>query len=431
MKIHNIFFLVQGAMAFILLGCSRPIVPGRPATSVHQAENTSSSTRVFTDRSNAFLQGNTRGARLAHTPPVIDFGVVSIEAQKYGINYGAWGHVVRGPDGSYYFGFGNHSLATGGDNGALLASYAPATKRTSILLFSKDLFGLRGEGKWHGEPDIDPRNGNMYLIGFYNGQIVHYNIYTHQTKNLGAPVPGEGWPEHVWDWQRARLYGIGDADGKVLVYDTAHEKVIHQGLPVDSQTGRTFSWDSRARLLDRTTGDLYGTDAATHHLTRYDPTTNTFTIMHAALASRLRAWTDQKEANGSFWIFDDRGGIYKFYPAQDRAIYLRKNWGTTGWYTTFLERSPDGHYLYYSLSDTAISQGLPILQYDTRTNTVKVLAFLSDYYARHYHYQANKICGGALSADGQSLFVISNGNMVNGPRLPSLFHIHIPSLERA
>ncbi len=384
---------------------------------------------MVTTHARDLLQGNAQGAAIAQTPATIDFERFDIDPRRYGTDYGAWGNVVLGPDGKYYFGFGDHSTAQGGQDGSLLCSYDPVTRTHSILLFSKDLFGPGGEGKWHGRPDIDPRTGDMYLIGFYQGHIVSYNIYSRRASDLGAPVPGSGWAEHTWDWQRNRLYGVGDGKGSVLVYDTKNKKVIHQGQPVDARTGAPFYWNDRARLLDRETGNLYGTDAD-NHLTKYDAATNTFTIMRSRLPSRLRAWTNQKEADGSFWIFDDQGDIYKFYPEQDRVEYKGKNWGTHGWYTAFLERSTDGRFLYYSLSNPTSNEGQPILQYDTRTNQRKVIAFLANYYAHTYHYQPIKIYGGALSRDNSSFFVVSDGNIVNGPRIPALFNIHIPVSER-
>lgn len=385
---------------------------------------------IAQDQSASLLQGNTQGASVAQTAPAIDFGVVDIDAQKYGTEYGHWANVVRGPDGKYYFGLGNHSTAEGGQDGSLLVSYDPTTKKYEILLYAKDVFGDEGEGKWHGRPEINPETGDMYLVGFYNGHIVHYNIYTRQVEDLGAPVAGSGWPEHTWDWQREKLYGVGDEKGSLLVYDTKNRQVIHQGRPTDTTTGKAFDWDTRARLLDHETGNLYGSDAS-NQLVKYNAEDNTFTILKSKLSSKLRAWSEKKEADGSFWIFDDKGSVYKFYPEQDRVEYKGKNWGSDGWYVSSLERSPDGNFLYYSLaSSSSAKQGLPILQYDTRTNKVKVLAFLTDYYADKHGYEVTKIYGGALSEDGKSYFVVSNGNTTDGTRLPSTFDIHIPDSEQ-
>ena len=43
--------------------------------------------------------------------------------------------------------------------------YDPVKKHSEILLFSKDILGAGGEGKWHCRMDINPGNGDMYFIG--------------------------------------------------------------------------------------------------------------------------------------------------------------------------------------------------------------------------------------------------------------------------
>lgn len=76
--------------------------------------------KMVTDTSMGLLRGNPQGAKLAQTPPTIDFGLVDINPQRYGTEYGAWGNVVDGPDGKFYFGFGDHSSSQGGQDGSLL-----------------------------------------------------------------------------------------------------------------------------------------------------------------------------------------------------------------------------------------------------------------------------------------------------------------------
>lgn len=369
---------------------------------------------------------------MAKDPPTIEFGLV--DTNRYGSNFGNWGNAVLGPDGKYYFCLGNHDRTDGGTDDSLLVSYDPESKKHEILLYSKDLFGPAGEGKWHGRPDINPDNGDMYLIGFYHGHVVYYNIYTRKAADLGAPVPGKGWPEHIWDWRRDRLYGVGDPvqnTGGVLVYDTKNKATVFQGIPADSQTGKPIDWYGRARLLDRETGALYGsTSSSPYNIVKYDPAANRFTRMKSTLASRLRAWTDRKEKDGSFWVIGEGGDIYRFYPEQDRVEYKGKNWGTNGFYTASLERSPDGRYLYYSLSNDAYKEGLPIIQYDTQTNQKKVIAFLASFYASQRNYVVSKIYGAALSADGSSYFVTCNGKTTSGMRMQAMFNVHIPLSER-
>src|SRR5690348_13257221 len=58
--------------------------------------------KMMTDNSVELLNGNPEGAEVAPIPPLIDFGVLDINPQKYGTDYGNWGNVVRGPDGKYY-----------------------------------------------------------------------------------------------------------------------------------------------------------------------------------------------------------------------------------------------------------------------------------------------------------------------------------------
>jgi len=422
------------AVLLSLLGFLALTIPRMLAHTTYVASPTFTypliNSKMVTDNSIDLLQGDPQGAKVAHTPPTIDFGVVDINSQRYGTEYGDWGNVVRGPDGKYYYGLGDHSSSTGGHDGALLMDYDPVKKQSEILLFSKDILGAGGEGKWHCRMDINPGNGDMYFIGFYNGNLIYYNIYSHQAKDLGKPSPGDGWPEGAWDWQRNRYYAVGNGKGDILVYDTQNRKTIHTGQPVDSLTGKPFGWSDRARLIDRTTGNVYGSDQD-NHITKYDPTTNTFTIMKSTLPDALRAWTNEKEADGSFWIFDASGDMFQFYPEQDRVQSIGKNWGD-GVYTASIERSPDGKFLYYSIADSgqALSAGVPIIQYNTQTNQKKVIAFLSPFYAETHNYESNKIYGEALRSDGSSLFVVSNGNIVNGPRFPAVYNISIPASER-
>lgn len=396
-------------------------------------------TTIYNDSSPTFLQGDAQGGSIALTPPTIDFGVATIDAQAYSTDYGVWGNAVRGPDGKYYWGAGDHSATTGGFNGALLMDYDPASKKIEIDLFSKDILGAGGEGKWHCRPEINPLTGDMYLIGFYNGDLIHYNIYTHIAENVGQPSPGDGWEEGTWDYRHNLYYGVGNGNpttnsggGKVLVYDTLNRKTVFAGLPVDSATGQTFQWSPRARMVDPVTGMFYGSDHTTHRLAKYNPWTNTFTLMQSKIDGDLRAWTNQPEDDGSFWIMDSIGDLYKFYPEQDTLQSMGKNWGT-GIYTASIARSQDGKYLYYSTADSTpfASTGGPIIQYNTETNQRKAIAFLASFYQSAHSYKLTKIYGVALDPDDGTLFAIANGNIVGGARYPSILNIVIPVTERS
>lgn len=367
---------------------------------------------MVTDSSTAFLQGDPAGATIASTAPTIDFGIVNVgDAEEW---FTHWCNVVLGPDGRYYFAVGDHM------NIVMLISYNPVTKTQNICIDSRNIPGLV-DCKWHGRPVINPNNGDMYLIGFCNGDIVYYNIYSKQIEHLGQPVPGRGFAEHIWDWQRNRLYGIGHS-GNILVYNTQNRTVIFDGNPADSQTGKEYNWEHRSRLLDRETGILYGSDRMDNIILHYNPSNNSFHAMQSSLENSLRACSNVKEKDGSFWIFDRGGNIYKFFPEQDRIEPHGTNWDS-GDYATFIERSPGGRYLYYCFA--ASSSDMPVVQYDTQTDNKKVIAFLGKFYSENYGYEPYQFYGGALSQDGSSLFTVCNGD-----GNPGMFHIHIPESER-
>src|SRR5260370_30286221 len=172
--------LCIATLSFVMNACRSPQVPSSSQPTATPTGNGYTypplNTKIYTDTSPVFLQGNAMGGLIAQTPPTIDFGSAVIDAQKYSTDYGDWGNAVLGPDGKYYFGLGDHSSSTGGFNGALLMDYDPVKKQPEILLFSKDILGAGGEGKWHCRMDINPANGDMYFIGFYNGNLIYYNI---------------------------------------------------------------------------------------------------------------------------------------------------------------------------------------------------------------------------------------------------------------
>ena len=370
---------------------------------------------MVTDNSTTFLQGDAGDAIIASVAPSIDFGIVDVGSA--GNNFTHWCNVVLGPDGRYYFTVGDHNP----EGVVMLIAYDPATKTDNICIDSRNIPEL-ADGKWHGRPVINPDNGDMYLIGFYHGDIVYYNIYSKQIEYLGQPVPGQGFEEHIWDWQRNHLYGIGST-GDILVYNTENRSVVFHDNPEDSQTSAEYSWEYRSRLLDRKTGFLYGSDWIDNTILSYDPASNLFHAIQSFLENSLRACSNVKEEDGSFWIFDRSGNVFKFFPDEDRLEPHGKNWNL-GAYVTFIERSPGGRYLYYSFA--GIQSGMPVVQYDTKTDEKKVIAFLEEYYSEKYNFEPYQFYGGALSQDVSSLFMVSNGTSGN----PGMFHIHIPESER-
>jgi DNA-binding beta-propeller fold protein YncE len=164
----------------------------------------------------------------------------------------------------------------------------------------------------------------------------------------------------------------------------------------------------------------------------YDAATRRFTVLHSTLRAPLRAWSDRRDANGAFWLFDVSGNVYRFSPDRDRIEDRGVDWGPNGWYVTSLATTPDGRYLYYSLAadrSSPTSQGQPVLQYDTRTNRVTVIAFLAGYYSAAHGYQTTKVYGVALGHDG-SLILVANGEAAGEGRMPAVFDLALPASGR-
>ena len=99
--------------------------------------------------------------------------------------------------------------------------------------------------------------------------------------------------------------------------------------------------------------------------------------------------------------------------------------------------SPKCRYLYYiagSSSDSGKEWGLPVIQYDTVTDSKKVIAFLFDYYHDVYGYKAGGTFGIELSEEGSLLVIQTNGAFasLDGATFghPAIFAVHIPESER-
>lgn len=377
----------------------------------------SAQTIIHRDSVTNFLTDYTGSEKVATVPPAIDFGVVDIGEANTDLNFTHWGNDVLGPDDKYYYAIGDHN-STGLVGTVILKSYDPKTKTDEICIYSPDVVPRLADGKWHGRPVINPSNGDMYLIGFYGGQVVKYNIYSKVVTNYGKVARGKAWEEHIWDYKRNRLYGV-NSFGEILVFDTKKNEVIYADLPFPN-----FHTDHRARMLDAETGIFYATGEGGYFY-KYNPETKIFTKLKSKVNLELRASTNKKEADGSFWIFDELGIMYKFFPDEDKLISMGAN-VESGQYTTFIERSPYGTYLYYISAHRAGH----VVQYNTKTGEKKIIAQLTTYYTNNHNYTLYGCFGGALSRDGSSLFLVGSGDYVNNKVRPAIFHVHIPQSEK-
>jgi len=78
-------------------------------------------------------------------------------------------------------------------------------------------------------------------------------------------------------------------------------------------------------------------------------------------------------------------------------------------------QEPWGRYLYYlpGAHGHGYTDGSPIVQYDTKTGTKKVLAFVYPYYYKKYGYTPGGTFSIKLDDKGEQLFILWNGAFVD------------------
>ncbi|MHB9027617.1 MAG: hypothetical protein ACYC9O_02490 [Candidatus Latescibacterota bacterium] len=403
-----------------------------------------------------------RDFEIAKTPPVVHFAIVqgldpwylrSFDSITGGF-YGGWNGVTRGPDGCFYFSIGNH-YSYGAD--ARIIRYDPVKKEQRVVLSSKDLMGWKpdefGDAKLHGDLDVGP-GGDIWALTYFGpapsetewntkyrgGWLIHYNIFSGRSENLGIPLEGESWPMHVYDGDRGLLFGVGHS-GKVIAYDTRDRKMLYGAAPAEG-----IRWASRVTLLDPDTGVIYSSDAKPpYHFVSYTRRNNRFTILKSTVpenpaakkASTFRTYTKAKDAAGAFWCMSQNGALFRFFPDEDRVDPAGLNWGPSGEYAAGMVLSPDKRYFYYipGAQTGAFKWGTPVVQYDTKSGRKKVIAFLRDYYLQKYGYGPGGAYGIELDPEGKSLFFYTNGRFTTLEKgcsygRPAIYHIEIPESER-
>lgn len=445
------------------------------------------SAKMLTDRSEKFITvpadyPEARDFDVAKAVPTVDFATVQgLEpwevpppSERTGMpGWAGWGDVTKGPDNCFYFSIGNHTYI--GAKGYLI-KYDPATKTQSAVFNTQDVIKWGpdefGDSKMHGHLDVGP-DGQMWILTFfgpyytkkyrdrenYRGSyLLHYNVFSGKVENLGIPMDGVTWPYHAYDWERGILFGVSHVEGYVLVYDTKARKIVFAGAPPNG-----LHWNYRSLLLDRNTGKFYSADVqgnredvddeldrgpearGSYRMFSYTRKNNRFDVLKCEMPrnpvtgrrANLRAATDARDPSGAYWACDSKGTLFKFYPDQDKIELKGVNWGKSGMYMANMSLSPKGRYFYYLLHGNmqAYRYGMPVVQYDIRTDRKKVIAFLNDFYLEKYGYSPAGVYGLELDAKGESLFFYANGQFTTKERgsgygRPAMYHVHIPASER-
>jgi hypothetical protein len=405
---------------------------------------------AVTDTSDAFLKppGELKdGVTVARSAPTIDFAY--FPGQTYiGKPWSCWGESIF-VDGKYYASMGDH-LAPAGT--AFVYEYDPATKAFRQLIDVKKLLNLpdghyvpgkihtqltRGKDGWlyfathrgstrvttdeyHFKGDwilrVDPKSGKSEVV--VHGPVAKHCIPTgfldpDRLIFYGGTTPGEGKSEGT--------------SIRFFAYDIEKRKVVCD-VPDGPQ---------RAMIFAKSTGRVYYTQASDGALMRYDPAKGGEQPVKIPGEIGLRAASDETKDGIVYTVSSGQGSreplLYAFDTKTEKVTTLGSPVVGTVGYITALKIDPTGRYLYYipGAHGGADRDGSPVVQFDTKTKTKKVIAFLHPFYREKYGVAPVGTYSYALSADGADLYVTWNANRSGRAwDVCTLSVVHIPEAER-
>ena len=194
-----------------------------------------------------------------------------------------------------------------------------------------------------------------------------------------------------------------------LAYDIRGDKVLYSDdygpyryLIFAPSTGRVYFHGQPAQEMKDNKRDA-------GPLVRFDPDNpGKPTPIKATLG--LRAATQETPDGKVYTVTGNM--LYEFDTAKETARELGPAAVAEQTYIASLDASPDGRYLYYiaGAHGGAYREGTPVVQYDVKTKTRKVLCFLEPFYREKYGFIPQGTYATAVSPDGSKLYVTMNGN---------------------
>jgi hypothetical protein len=405
---------------------------------------------VVTDTSADFLKPPATlrdSVTVAKTPPIVDFAYYP--GQTYpGKPWSNWGDSLAA-NGKYYASIGDH-LAPAGN--AFVFEYDPATKAFRQLLDLKKLLarpdGHYAPGKIHSRLDLGD-DGWLYCSTHrgstrattdqyhYTGDwIVRCHPGTGKAEVVArGPVPKHCIPTSVLDPKRLIYYGgtapgSGDErDVRFFAYDVKAGKVL-----LDAPDG-----PARYLIFARSTGRVYFTPnkVSVGPLVRFDPATPGRPEPVDSGDIGVRAATQETPQGIVYTVSTGQGGkdamLYRFDVKTEKAEPLGPAAVGGQQYIASLDADPTGRFLYYlpGAHGGSEADGTPVVQFDTKTRTRKVLAFLHPFYRDRYGVTLKGTYSAAVDPAGDKLYVTWNAS--RGSKTwdsCALTVVHIPESER-
>lgn len=412
---------------------------------------------MVTDTSPRFLEPPASlraGIAVAKTPPTIDF--VFYPGQNYpGKPWSNWGDGSVA-EGKYYSAIGDHYAigrgpAKHGTGTAMVYEYDPQSKQLRTLVDVTKFLDLpEGHytpGKIHSRVDMGSDGWLYYATHRGSPQAAndanHYQgdwIFRTDPRSgksevvVQGPVPKHSIPNSVLDAERMIFYGATAAgpdspqqEIQFFAYDVKNRKLLYTGS----------NGPARYMILAKSTGRLYYVPgSADGELLRYDPEQNK---PPASIGQTIgvRAATEET-ADGMVYSVStgQRSGdatLWQFNTRTEKAKEIGTIAVGTEAYVASLDVDPTGRYLYYvpGAHGGGSRDGSPVVQYDLKTATKKVIAFLHPYYQEKYGFTPKGTYSTAISPDGDKVYI--TWNVSRGTRAwdcCGLAVVHVPAAER-
>jgi hypothetical protein len=389
----------------------------------------------------------TAGVGVATKAPVVD--VFVYPGQTYeGRPWSNWGHGSF-VGGRSYSAIGDHRSPAGT---ARVFEYEPRQRTLRRIVDTETLYrrpvGEYSPAKIHGRLDA-AADGRIFFAthrgsagtttdahGYRGDDILAFDPRTGATEVVAsAPVAKHSIPTSLVDPERMIFYG-GTAAGKnspvqvvqFLAYDLRARRVLQispDGPP-------------RSMIWSRSTGRVYFVpeSSKTGQLVRFDPAAAGPPQPIAAHVG-LRAASLETPQGVVYAIGSGQAGkdpeVYAFDVRTEQAERLGTAAVGGETYIASLDVDPAGRYLYYvpGAHGSADRDGTPVVQFDTRARTKKVIAFLAPYFRETAGFWPAGTYSTVLDEDGSSLYITFNTN--RGTKVwdfCTLFVVHIPESER-
>ncbi|MFC1606587.1 hypothetical protein ACFL47_01340 [Candidatus Latescibacterota bacterium] len=381
---------------------------------------------------------------IASSAPTIDFAFYP-EQTYPGKPWSVWGDNLIVGD-TWYSATGDHLW------NCFLFSYDTVEKKLETVLDTKELLSMP-EGhytpaKIHSRIDVGSdgwiyfsthRGSSKYTTDEYHYRgdwILRHHPDSRRTEVVAhAPVGKESIPVSKLDPARMIFYGGTQQSKLFFAYDVKKRELLYKSAENEGPY--------RYMMFSKTTGYVYFLTKDYEPLRRYDPSTNSVTMVDARIG--IRAATEETP-QGYIYTVATRGDgrIYRFDVRTEEVTEignaaLTGPGYTTKAYVTTIDADHTGTYLYYCAGNAhghSDLGGTPIVQFNVKTGKKKVIAFLHPFISDQTHFVPEGTFGSALSPGGDTLYITWNGRRTDKEQTKraewycAMTAIHIPESER-